>query len=193
MAPSLELIGFSPSASVPWRRSTTSSVTVRTGTVHALLGENGAGKSTLVKCVMGYYQADEANSCSAAANMRSHIPHDAHELGHRHGLPALHAGAEHDGRRELRAVARRPAGRDQLGPGAQALQRSSTACRSRAARRPGRRLSAGEKQKCEILKQLYLKRRLLILDEPTSVLTPDEADEVLGMLRTWCATATSPS
>jgi simple sugar transport system ATP-binding protein len=44
-------------------------------------------------------------------------------------------------------------------------------------------LAAGEKQKVEILKQLYLDRRLLILDEPTSVLTPAEADEVLGMLR----------
>jgi len=44
-------------------------------------------------------------------------------------------------------------------------------------------ISAGERQKCEILKQLYLKRRFLILDEPTSVLTPVEADEVLGMLR----------
>jgi simple sugar transport system ATP-binding protein len=44
-------------------------------------------------------------------------------------------------------------------------------------------ISAGERQKCEILKQLYLKRKFLILDEPTSVLTPQEADEVLGMLR----------
>ena len=44
-------------------------------------------------------------------------------------------------------------------------------------------LSAGEKQKGEILKQLYLERRVLILDEPTSVLTPQEADEMLGMLR----------
>ena len=50
-------------------------------------------------------------------------------------------------------------------------------------------ISAGERQKCEILKQLYLKRRILILDEPTSVLTPDEADEVLGMLRADGASA----
>jgi len=48
-------------------------------------------------------------------------------------------------------------------------------------------ISAGERQKCEILKQLYLKRRFLILDEPTSVLTPGEADEVLGMLRQMAA------
>ena len=46
-------------------------------------------------------------------------------------------------------------------------------------------LAAGEKQKLELLKQLYLKRRLLILDEPTSVLTPNEADEVLGMSATF--------
>ena len=53
----------------------------------------------------------------------------------------------------------------------------------RAAGRAGRaQLAAGEKQKLEILKQLYLRRRFVILDEPTSVLTPREADEVLGML-----------
>ncbi|MEJ2379325.1 MAG: ATP-binding cassette domain-containing protein, partial [Pseudolabrys sp.] len=44
-------------------------------------------------------------------------------------------------------------------------------------------LAAGEKQKAEILKQLYLESRFLILDEPTSVLTPNEADEILGMVR----------
>jgi ABC-type uncharacterized transport system ATPase subunit len=43
-------------------------------------------------------------------------------------------------------------------------------------------VAAGEKQKLEILKQLYLQQRLLILDEPTSVLTPQEADEVLGLM-----------
>ena len=51
-------------------------------------------------------------------------------------------------------------------------------------------ISAGERQKCEILKQLYLRRRFLILDEPTSVLTPGEADEVLGMLRGMVAGGT---
>ena len=79
--------------------------------------------------------------------------------------------------------------------------RSSTGRRARAelARLPGDRalpadarrhaadLAAGEKQKLEILKQLYLKPRLLILDEPTSVLTPQEADEVLGPMRRPCA------
>ena len=49
--------------------------------------------------------------------------------------------------------------------------------------RPVRSLAAGERQKLEILKQLYLGNRIVILDEPTSVLTPSEADEVLGMLR----------
>ncbi|MBX9458783.1 MAG: ATP-binding cassette domain-containing protein [Rhizobium sp.] len=44
-------------------------------------------------------------------------------------------------------------------------------------------LSAGEKQKLEILKLLYLDQRFMILDEPTSVLTPGEADEMLGLLR----------
>src|SRR5947209_15922782 len=44
-------------------------------------------------------------------------------------------------------------------------------------------LSAGERQKTEILKQLYLQRRLLVLDEPTSVLTPREAEEMLGLMQ----------
>jgi ABC-type uncharacterized transport system ATPase subunit len=49
--------------------------------------------------------------------------------------------------------------------------------------KPVSRLAAGEKQKVEIIKQLYLERRFMILDEPTSVLTPTEADEVLGMVK----------
>ena len=60
--------------------------------------------------------------------------------------------------------------------------------------RPVSALAAGEKQKLEILKLLYLDQRFLILDEPTSVLTPGEADEILGLLReTWRIAARSPS
>ena len=50
-----------------------------------------------------------------------------------------------------------------------------------------RNLAAGEKQKVEILKQLYLRRKVLILDEPTSVLTPQEADEILAVVRGMCS------
>ncbi len=54
--------------------------------------------------------------------------------------------------------------------------------------RPVSSFAAGERQKLEILKQLYLARRLLILDEPTSALTPAEADQVLTLLRTLSRT-----
>ncbi len=56
-----------------------------------------------------------------------------------------------------------------------------------------RKLAAGEKQKLEILKQLYLGSRIVILDEPTSVLTPHEADEVLGLLREMAQQGASAS
>ena len=62
--------------------------------------------------------------------------------------------------------------------------RSWSTCHSKLiSPRPSKRLAAGEKQKVELLKQLYLGSRILILDEPTTVLTPDEADQVLGLLR----------
>ncbi|GAB7521363.1 ABC transporter ATP-binding protein [Paraburkholderia sp. 2C] len=161
------------------------SIKVRAGTIHALLGENGAGKSTLVKCVMGEYKATRGqvlldNREAAIDGIR-----DAHRLGmgmvyqHFTLVPSLSA-AENlvmaradvpsliDWRAEkqkLRAFLERMPLRVPL-------------------ERPVASLAAGERQKLEILKQLYLARRLLILDEPTSALTPGEADEVLTLLRT---------
>jgi energy-coupling factor transporter ATP-binding protein EcfA2 len=103
---------------------------------------------------------------------------------HRHGLSALHAGAGHDGGGEPAAGRRQDAGRDRLEAPARRAEQflastpfRSTWTRARRNWRPAR------KQKLELLKQLYLKPRLLILDEPTSVLTPQEADEVLGHVR----------
>ena len=79
----------------------------RAGSLHALLGENGAGKSTLVKCVMGYYQADDGRVLVGGVEAPINNPRDARGAGHRHGLSALHAGRQHDRRREPGAVAAR--------------------------------------------------------------------------------------
>ncbi len=160
------------------------SLTVAPGSVHALLGENGAGKSTIVKCVMGYYAPTAGQVMVDDREVAIANPRDAHALGigmvyqHFTLVPSLTA-AENlvlsrgeipqviDWRSERKALA---AFMERM-PFQVPLEREAGS------------LAAGEKQKLEILKQLYLDRRFLILDEPTSVLTPDEADEVLGFLR----------
>lgn len=160
------------------------SVRFNPGRVHALLGENGAGKSTLVKCITGYYRAEHGTILvdGAAHHMRS--PQHSCELGlgmvYQHftlvaqmtvaenlvlGRPDLPARI--DWKSEHRALRRFMSSMPfQLDP-----------------ERPVATLAAGEKQKLEILKQLYLGRRFLVLDEPTSVLTPGEADQVLSEMR----------
>jgi simple sugar transport system ATP-binding protein len=181
--PALEALGISKQfGSV--RALEDVSLKLARGSVHALLGENGAGKSTLVKCIMGYYSADVGQVLvnGVAADIKS--PRDAAALGV--GMVYQHftlvdnmtvaenlvlARRQHpfifDWAAETKAVAdfmaRMPF---KLDP-----------------QRPVRMLAAGEKQKLEILKQLYLGSSIVILDEPTSVLTPAEADDVLGLLR----------
>jgi general nucleoside transport system ATP-binding protein len=154
------------------------------GRFHALLGENGAGKSTLVKCIMGYYQPDQGGIIVGQHEEVIPNPRAAHALGlgmvyqHFTLVPAMtvtenlvlardRLPAVIDWRQEKRDIEKFLA---RMPFSVQLDAKVST-------------LSAGERQKCEILKQLYLERRFLILDEPTSVLTPGEADEVLGMLR----------
>jgi ABC-type uncharacterized transport system ATPase subunit len=160
------------------------SLQLAAGSFHALLGENGAGKSTLVKCIMGYHRADGGHVMVRGVEAHIKSPRDAAALGI--GMVYQHftlvdnmtvaenlvlSRRQHpfifDWRAERRDVAafmdRMPI---RLPPD-----------------RPVRTLAAGEKQKLEILKQLYLGSSVVILDEPTSVLTPDEADEVLGLLR----------
>ncbi len=157
---------------------------VRPGSFHALLGENGAGKSTLVKCIMGYYHATEGDILVGGREQAIANPKDAHALGlgmvyqHFTLVPAMTVAENLVlARDDVPAVVNWPKEMKEL--------------ETFLARMPFKvplsakvsDISAGERQKCEILKQLYLKRRFLILDEPTSVLTPAEADEVLGMLR----------
>ncbi len=160
------------------------SMKVEAGSFHALLGENGAGKSTLVKCLVGFYSPDEGQIQVDGHEQAIRTPHDAHALGigmvyqHFTLVPSMTV-AENlvMSRNDVPAVVKWKAERERLAafmetvPFKVPLDKAVT------------QLAAGEKQKVEILKQLYLERRFMILDEPTSVLTPSEADEVLGMVK----------
>lgn len=159
---------------------------VAPGTVHALLGENGAGKSTLVKCIAGFHRPDGGSVLTDGREHDIANPVIARRLGigmvYQHFILApgmtvaenlLLAGGE------VPTVIDWPRERA-------ALQRflDTTPFQLDLDATPAT-LAAGEKQKLELLKQLYLQPRLLILDEPTSVLTPQEADEVLGHVRAF--------
>ena len=160
------------------------SVRVRPGRIHALLGENGAGKSTLVKCLMGTYQADAGRFLVDGQPHHSRTPREAHAAGI--GMVYQHFTLVPEMTVLENLMLARPdipfaidwgRYRQELG---ELLETMPFRVRLDA---PVASLAAGEKQKVEILKQLHLRRRLLVLDEPTSVLTPAEADEMLGLLR----------
>jgi simple sugar transport system ATP-binding protein len=159
-------------------------MTLRPGTFHALLGENGAGKSTLVKCVMGFYTPTSGEVLIGQQVRTVDSPRDAHKYGigmvyqHFTSVPAMTVA-------ENLVLSRFDSPNlinwkheyEQLNAFMQ------TAPFQVPLDIPIAQLAAGQKQKLEILKQIYLQVRILILDEPTSVLTPQEADEVLGLLR----------
>ena len=178
----------SASASAACRRWTACRCGCAPGSVHALLGENGAGKSTLVKCVMGYHRPDAGRILldgqrgdGRTARARRQALGIGMVYQHFTLVPNMTVA-------ENLVLARADAAASLIdwAQGARgSWRRSWRACRFAGCRwtRPVRTLAAGEKQKLEILKQLYLQSRIVILDEPTSVLTPAEADEVLGLLR----------
>jgi ABC-type uncharacterized transport system ATPase subunit len=163
------------------------SLTIRPGSFRALLGENGAGKSTLVKCIMGTYQADTGSVRVGRHQVEITTPRQAHALG-------LGMVYQHFTLVENMTVVENLVLARQKVPAVIRWKNEVAALHAFMERMPFkidptatvRNLAAGEKQKVELLKQLYLHRKVLILDEPTSVLTPDEADEVLGMVRAMC-------
>jgi simple sugar transport system ATP-binding protein len=157
---------------------------LRSGQFHALLGENGAGKSTLVKCIMGYYHPDEGKILLDQQPVTVRSPRDAQTFGigmvyQQFTLIPNMTVLENlvISKARLNPLINWPEEEYQL---TQFMAKMPFKI-SLAARVSS--LAAGEKQKVEILKQLALQNRILILDEPTSVLTPQEADEVLGHLR----------
>lgn len=160
------------------------SMRVEPGTVHALLGENGAGKSTLVKCVAGYQQAEEGSLVIDGRERDVANPVVARGLGI--GMVYQHftlAPGMSVAENLLLAGGQVPSVIDWRAERARLTAFLATTPFSLNLDARPSELAAGEKQKLELLKQLYLQPRLLILDEPTSVLTPQEADEVLGHVR----------
>ena len=157
---------------------------VAPGSVHALLGENGAGKSTLVKCVAGSQRPDGGAIVIDERERDIATPVVARSLGigmvYQHFTLAPNMSVAEN---LLLASGRTPTLIDWKSARAELAAFLRTTPFSLALDATPAALSAGEKQKLELLKQLYLKPRLLILDEPTSVLTPQEADEVLAFVR----------
>tara|TARA_B100001250_G_scaffold290173_1_gene251973 strand:+ start:3222 stop:4745 length:1524 start_codon:yes stop_codon:yes gene_type:complete len=158
---------------------------VRYGEVHTLLGENGAGKSTLVKILFGLYQADEGeillrgkpidiDSPSAAIDSRVGMIHQHFML-----VPTLTVcenvalGTTSDRRpfTDLESVATRIS--DISNEHGLAVDPSVKV----------EHLSVGERQRVEIIKALYRDAELLVLDEPTAVLTPKEVEDLFLILR----------
>jgi simple sugar transport system ATP-binding protein len=160
------------------------SITVPAGSFHALLGENGAGKSTLVKCIMGFYHATSGSLSVDGREIAVGSPRDAATYGlgmvyQQFTLVPSLTGAENlvISRTHVPSVINWARERKAL---SSFMERMPFRI---PLDRPVRELAAGEKQKLEIVKQLYLGRSFLVLDEPTSVLTPAEADEMLGIVR----------
>ena len=160
------------------------SMKVTPGSVHGVLGENGAGKSTLVKCLLGYYRADQGSFIVDGREAAIARPADADALGlgmvyqHFTLVPSMTV-AENlvMSRQNVPGVINWRAEIAELG---QFMQRMPFKVPLEV---EVGHLAAGERQKTEIIKQLYLERRFLVLDEPTSVLTPSEAAEMLGLVR----------
>ena len=158
---------------------------VERGTIHGIVGENGAGKSTLMSILYGFYQADSGEIQVGGKPVVINTPNDAIARRHRHGPPAFHAGREFH---RLENVI--------LGAEGEPLLKTSIAkARSeleRLEREYGlevdpdaiiEELPVGLQQRVEILKALYRGAEILILDEPTGVLTPAEADHLFRILK----------
>jgi general nucleoside transport system ATP-binding protein len=160
---------------------------LRNREVHALLGENGAGKSTLVNVLYGLYSPDEGEIAIKGEPVRMRSPKDAidHGIGmvHQHFMliPVMTV-AENI---VLATEPRRAGVLLDYGAAKKQVEELSRTFNFRVdpeARVEG--LTVGQQQRVEIMKALHRGADILILDEPTAVLTPQEAEELFEILRT---------
>jgi len=160
-------------------------IAIKSGTIHAIVGENGAGKSTAMRIAYGFYRPDGGDILVAGEPREIHSPHDAIALGigmvHQHFMLVdtmtvvenIILGAEpgsvasvdfRSAEKRIDALSKEL--RFPLDP--RAMIES---------------LSVGQQQRVELMKVLYRDARILILDEPTAVLTPQEVNDLFQTLR----------
>lgn len=161
------------------------SLAVQPGEIHAVLGENGAGKSTLMKIIYGAVLPDVGTICFDGQTVVIKNPVDARKLG-------IAMVFQHFSLFETISVAQNVwLGLDK----SLSLTEMTQKITAKAAQygldidpaRPVHTLSVGERQRVEIVRALLTEPRLLILDEPTSVLTPQAVDTLFGTLRLLAA------
>ncbi len=161
---------------------------VAPGTIHALLGENGAGKSTLMKILYGFYQPDAGEILIHGIPRRFHSPKDALRCGlgmvfQQFMLVPSFSVTEN-------VLLSLPGGGHGIDQRRAAREIADLSVRYGMAVDPSARvwqLSVGEQQRVEILKLLVRGADLLILDEPTTVLTPQEIRDLFATLRRLAA------
>lgn len=160
---------------------------LKRGEIHALLGENGAGKSTLMSVLFGLYQPEKGEIRKNGKTVQINNPNDANALGigmvHQHfklveiftvleniilGVEPNHMGflQKKEARKKVTELSERYGMK--VDPDALV-----------------EKISVGMQQRVEILKMLYRENEILIFDEPTAVLTPQEIDELMATMRSF--------
>ncbi|HEY6232783.1 MAG TPA: ABC transporter ATP-binding protein [Pyrinomonadaceae bacterium] len=161
------------------------SIVVKPGTIHAIVGENGAGKSTAMRIAYGFYKADDGEIVVDGDPRDIATPHDAIALGigmvHQHFMLVDTMTVA-----ENIVLGAEPGSAAALDLASASVEIRKLSEEFKLAVNPNaviEHLSVGQQQRVELLKALYRHARLLILDEPTAVLTPQEVEEFFSILR----------